>query len=609
MKDKVINLIRINKRIIIFYLVTIIILNLFFNFNYFASLFNNTEPIIYDKSSLVNINNYYEIKDINTDINMIKINFGDIPKKIEINYTSDEFNNYNHHNSGYKNDTILKKDLIVFYALEGNVHDIKINLDGGSINSIIFNPKIEYSFNFLENFILFFVFFIFKYIFKRNDKLNLKENNQKYIVIGVLLFFITLSSAFCIFSLKDYKRNIYDTYYVNAVMDGKLELDHPVNDYLNNAKNPYDTSNRNYEFLWDASYYNGKYYCYFGIWPIISLLVPFKLLTNQYLVTPIASLFYAVLSIIATYLLYSAIIKKYFKKINFQTYLLSFVFILLGSKLMWCIYRPSFYELVSLAAYFHVILGLYLVLFSKRKIINFIGYWSLALAVLCRPTSLFCSILILPKLWKRLREKDLTKVDFIYLTIPYFVVGASIMYMNYIRFDSIFEFGVSYQLTTNNLNANKSFILNAIFGIYNYLFSGIKITLFPIRLIGVTSTIPLLTDFHVENIGGGVITTSVLGIVILFIPKIFKYMKEKELKLYIILSLSVALGIIFISSSVGALIGRYMLDFNYIFYFVIVILSLYILKLSHYKSRLINIYYILTSLSIAINFLILLTNK
>ena len=137
---------------------------------------------------------------------------------------------------------------------------------------------------------------------------------------------------------------------------------------LKTAKNPYDPSNRDYTFLWDASYYKGNYYCYFGLWPILTIMAPFKIITTKYLTTPIVCLFYAIISIISTLLLYNSIIKKYFKNITFQTYILSFIFIIFGSKILWCMNRPSFYELVSLASYAHIILGLYLVIFSNNKI-------------------------------------------------------------------------------------------------------------------------------------------------------------------------------------------------------------------------------------------------
>lgn len=611
MKNKIVDIIKNNKKAIIINFLIIIIINLITNFNFIVSLFNPTEQKIYDANSFVIGDDSYEIVDINSEIGMLKLNFDSIPDSLEISYTSDGFEKYKHVNSNYYNKTIMDNEVIVLVHIDGNVNSLKLDVLDAKIDSIVINPDIGYKFNFIYTFIYLILLVFIKYIFKRNDKLNLSDMWQKTIISWVLIIFISVILGFYISKIKTsyHFGDIYEFYYVDAVLDGRLDLNFPVNDYLKYASNPYDSSNREYEFLWDASYYNGKYYCYFGILPIIVLMVPFKLLTNIYLSTPSVCLFYAILGVFATFLLYNKIINKYFKKINFQTYLISLIFILLGSKLLWCMHNPNFYELLCLASYFHVILGLYLVLFFDKKSLNFIGYLTLALAVLCRPTSLLYSFLIVPKLLKKFMDKDMGIWDYVILVVPYLVVGLFTMYLNYIRFDSIFEFGISYQLTTNNLNLHSFSLFNGIFGLISYLFSGIDINIFPFRLVNPEIFLPIVSDFHIENIGGGVITTSILGFIILFIPKIFKYIKEKELKVYIILSLVVALVIIVLSSGVGALIGRYMLDFNFVFYFITVILCLYVLKVNRYNWKLNNIYYICLMISIFINLLMSVTNK
>jgi len=611
MKDRIFEFIKNKKKKIVIYSVLLIIINLILNYNCILSLFNKTEPIIYKNQDFVINENVYEIIDIDKEINMLQINFTKIPSTMSINYTSDSFSKYDHVNPAYNIDNIPGYNLISYVSVAGDLNDMKFFVKDGLIDSIILNPKIPYKLNFFGTFIIFFILLLIKYLFKTNNKLNLKDYQQLLITFGVVSTFISICFVFCMaFMNAGYKfGDIYEYHYVDAVMNGQLHFNYEVSDFLNEVSYPFDTSNRDYDFLWDASLYKGKYYCYFGIWPVISLFIPFNFITGNYLSTPIACLFYAILGIISTVLLYNAIIKKYFNKISFQTYILSLIFVLMGSKLMWCMYRPCFYEIVSLASYFHVVLGLYLVLFFDKRSINFIGYWLLALAVLCRPTSLFYSVLIIPKLWKKLKDKNIKILDLVLLMVPYLIVGIFTMYINYIRFDSIFEFGISYQLTTNDLYNHKFSLMSSIFGVFNYLFGLIKVDLFPFRLTNLFPTLPLIADFHIENIGGGVITTSIIGFVILFIPKIFKYIKDNYLKIYIILSLVVAFIIMILSSGLGALIGRYMLDFNFVFYLVIVILSLYILKIYNNNSKIKNIYFTLILFSIIINFLITTTNK
>ena len=593
-----------NKKIILIAIILVIITNLLSNTNYIISLFNKTKTISYKEDNIIIEKNSYIIENINKPINLIEVNFSEIPDKIEISYTSNNFENYNHYNKNFTIEKNKKQTIYIISSTSETIKNLKIDISNGEIDNITINPKIKYNFNLIETISIIFILLIINYLFKNNNTLNFKNIKQSYIIIITL----TILSCICFGYYISYKKvytfgDIYEKSYVDAVMNGKLELDLPVSSDLKKDDNPYDTSNRNYLFFWDASYYKEKYYCYFGIWPIISLFIPYKLITNTYLTTPLASLFYSILAIIGTYLIFKEIIKKYFKNISFETYIISFIYIILGSKLFWCIYRPSFYELTSIAAYTHIIFGLYLVLFNNNKLKNFIGYLLLSLAVLCRPTSLFASVLIIPKIINNIKKKEFKIKDFILLFIPYTIVGLFTMYINYIRFDSIFEFGISYQLTTNNLNNYGFSFINCIYGIYHYLFNKININLFPLTISEPSARLGILGDFNIERIGGGIFTTSILSIIIIFIPKIFKFIKEKEIKTYIILSLSLALIQMGFSSGIGALIGRYMLDFNYLIYFVTVILSLY--TINHYKNKKItNIYYILTIISIIINFIL-----
>lgn len=597
-------LIKNNKKIILISITLIIIFNIISNIYSIISMFNKTEPTTYELNEIIFENNNYIIENINKKINIIEITFNKNPTNIEISYTSNNFKNYKHYNINYSKNNIKTKNIYIISSTNDTIKNLRISAPENTINKITINPKIKYNFNIIKNIIFLILITLINYTLKNKSKLNLNNKNQKFIITIILfsLIFIAInyySSYKTVYTFGD----IYEKSYVDAIMNKTLELDLPISYGLEQDPNPYDTSNRNYHFFWDTSYYKGKYYCYFGIWPIISLFIPYKIITNNYLTTPLATLLYTIMAIFGTNIIFKEIIKKYFKNIHLETYIISIIYIIMGSKIFWCMYRPSFYELTSIASYTHIIFGLYLTLFNNNKIKNLIGYTLLALAVLCRPTSIFASILIIPKIINNIKTKNFKFKDFIILCIPYIIIGTFTMYINYIRFDSIFEFGTSYQLTTNNLsNYNFSFI-NCIYGIYYYLFGKINIILSPLTIIDPPAQLHILGDLNIEKIGGGIITTSILSIIILFIPKIFKFIKEKELKTYILLSLLLSLFIMGFSSSIGALIGRYMLDFNYLIYFITVILSLY--TINHYNNKnMLKLYYILTTISIILNFIL-----
>lgn len=602
------NIIKKNKKNILITILLTILINLLSNSYYLISLFNKTKPITYNENNIIKEENSYIIENINSKINIIKINFNKIPDNIIVSYTSTNFKNYTHYNQNYKKEKNINNDHYIISGTKENIKNLKIDIENGNINNITINPNIKYNLNIINTIITFFIILTSIILLKSKSKLNFKNIKHTYIIILTLIILICLSFGHYISYKKIYTfGDIYEKSYVDAVMNKTLELDLPISSDLAEDSNPYDTSNRHYLYYWDTSFYNGKYYCYFGIWPILSLFIPYKLITKTYLTTPTATFIYSIFAIIGTYLIFKEIIKKYFKNIQLKTYIISFLYIIMGSKLFWCMYRPSFYELTSISAFAHITFGLYLTLFSENKIKNFIGYFLLATAVLCRPTSLLLSILIIPKIINKIKKKQFNFKDFILLCIPYITVGLFTMYINYIRFDSIFEFGISYQLTTNNLSNNSFSIVKCIYGIYYYLFNKINISLFPLKITDQKVTLSILGDLNIEKLGGGLFATSILSIIIIFIPKIFKFIKEKELKKYIIISLILSLTLIGLSSGIGAIIGRYMLDFNYLIYLITVILCLYTINHYNNNNKITNIYYILTIISIIINLIFSLT--
>lgn len=81
-----------------------------------------------------------------------------------------------------------------------------------------------------------------------------------------------------IFSDQKNKKNIvYEQYYTNAIIDGKLNLPIEPDSRLEEIENTYDTTTRDIEqvkYIYDYAYYNGKYYVYFTILPQLLINVP-----------------------------------------------------------------------------------------------------------------------------------------------------------------------------------------------------------------------------------------------------------------------------------------------------------------------------------------------
>ena len=82
----------------------------------------------------------------------------------------------------------------------------------------------------------------------------------------------------------------------------------------------------------------------------------------------------------------------------------------------------------------------------------------MALVAACRPQMLVGSFLILPLFWSyvkdNLRQPDRRRavaIRILWTALPYVIVAGLLMYYNWARFGSPFDFGANYNLTTNDM--------------------------------------------------------------------------------------------------------------------------------------------------------------
>jgi len=78
---------------------------------------------------------------------------------------------------------------------------------------------------------------------------------------------------------------------------------------LLDLKNPYNPDDNAPYRYHDVSLYNEKYYLYFGPAPVITLLLPFHLITHKYLSIGIATIIFVIIAYFFTVLTFFKIIK------------------------------------------------------------------------------------------------------------------------------------------------------------------------------------------------------------------------------------------------------------------------------------------------------------
>jgi len=187
-----------------------------------------------------------------------------------------------------------------------------------------------------------------------------------------------------------------------AIMHGKIELLEEPSKELTSMADPYDHIKRDrdgVEYLYDVTYYDGHYYSYFGIAPVLTMILPFRAITGVYLPTYIFNMVYVIIAIFALYFLYKQLVDKYIEKTSLSSFYLGFFAILFGSNLL-TLLRGMKYEIVisSGMAFLLISLNLALSIYTNSKLkflkLVLLGITT-ALVVLSKPTFIVYYLLIL----------------------------------------------------------------------------------------------------------------------------------------------------------------------------------------------------------------------
>ena len=273
-----------------------------------------------------------------------------------------------------------------------------------------------------------------------------------------------------------------------AFLEGRLDFGYEADPRLLELENPYDEvlrSKLGIDVHYDHAFYQGKYYMYFGVVPVFLAFMPYRLITGQALVTWQATFLFTAGFIIGLAVCLYWLMKRFFSKISWGTFL---------SLLTACSLASVLYE-VKFPALYHtpVACGMMLAVWSlfcfleafcREPSEDFspgaaaLGALLGALTFGCRPTLAMANLLVVPLLVRFLRGRKITGRTVIRLlaaAIPYALVAAGLMWYNAARFQNPFEFGQSYQMTVVDQTSYSSmFTLENLVkipaGIFNALF-------------------------------------------------------------------------------------------------------------------------------------------
>lgn len=558
-------------------LIVLILETTLFNINSYR-IFNDSSKKEYTQNDFEYIETeenitYIEIKNIDTEVKTVKLELDTMESiDYEVLYTDATSSNFRELPiKRYIDDYENSKYIATYLSGESESIGIKVYSNLVNIEKVIINTKIPFHFSIARVLIVYGIV-TFIYLLKTKEIFKIPYSKKNF-VQELILLLVLFTFIFIIYFISEYSRNPaeeYDFYskdFVHALSKGQVHLETQPSQKLMNLDNPYDDGERTQkglvrvkDFLWDVAYYEGKYYVYFGILPAI-LMLPYHLITGEYVSTVSAVLIFSILTAISLKELIVNVFYRFFKEIHFKFMVFSLIILLFGSQILWLNGIPRFYELSVISALFFAVTGINFMFYatdenSRCKYLKmFISALCLSLSVACRPTQLLSSIIILPVIIKifikNVREKKNIIKNIFAIAIPYLTVGVLMMYYNYIRFENIFEFGSSYQLTINDMSNLRNRFMTIGMGIVCSLFS---IPTFLPNFPFMQYHNNLLTFngyYYIENVMGGLFAMVPICLFIFGIFKVWKRTDKKRLINFIITFIIVRYSNVFIKYNDG----------------------------------------------------------
>ena len=454
-----------------------------------------------------------ELLDINQPVNLIRIDievvadeYGTSREVIELQLSAtDEGNAYY---TSYPERTVLhrlSKSQFIHLNTAGDVGQIRIKLNGVNgcdiaVHSVIVNPVRPFLISPERILFLVCLFFLIWQLRPSSELWKYMFNPRSRLQKGIVVLLAAAEIAFTVFIFNAVSyAPISDSPYTkmaDAIIAGSPYIADEPSEELKALENPYDPSQRiagEVDFLWDYAYYNGHYYVYFGVIPALLMHVPYKLLTGQPLINGMDILIPGILCVIGLICLVWQLCRRYFSRIPFALLFLFAALAVHASRALYLCAHPDFYSIPKLCALTFTVWGIALWLAAIRPEGKGLRCLPLALGSLCmatvagcRPQMLMGSFLaiplfgpyLLPTAANRSRKGYLSSLLCFFL--PFVIMAAGLMYYNYIRFGTAFDFGANYNLTTNDMTKRGLNMGRIPAGIFAYFFQYPEnITTFP----------------------------------------------------------------------------------------------------------------------------------
>ena len=241
--------------------------------------------------------------------------------------------------------------------------------------------------------------------------------NSKYfwtyfIILGLIFYyyFWTASGGSNNF---DPNTNIYNYYnqLADAFVQGKLHLLTEPSKEILESPDPYNPATRisHYFYPWDTSLYKGKYYLYYGVTPVITFYLPYKLLIHRSPSDYFAVMIYMFGGLLWTVALLREICNRCFRTIPNWMILTVICVLGLADAAPYMLRRLAHYQVAISCGFFFVSGGIYLLYRgfnnpTQNLKLLYLGSLFLGLAVGARPHLIAVGIVIILSILKVIKH-------------------------------------------------------------------------------------------------------------------------------------------------------------------------------------------------------------
>ncbi len=482
------------------------------------------------------------------------------------------------------------KPLIMSITPYKKLYSVRIGYGGITepltVNAIKTANAVPFSFSFLRFFVLFAMIGFVIVVQEKNwdNILYRSKNPRQRLILQCIALICTIAASLWLCPEKTAAydpevRNTADPYAMtfDAFQKDQMYLDLDVDQKLLEVENVYDRTLRDESgafAYWDLALYDGHYYCYFGVAPVLTMYYPFYWISGKLPTIAFASFIFCTLAIFFFCQLIITLVNRFVRHCNFLLLCLAIPTSVACCGVFYVLNISNTYTLPLAAGLCYLFLCLWTGITAtmsrkmrKRIMLLILSGVSLSLCAMSRPGMALGALILAPfYLQILLAKKQPMKYKISQAAaflIPVLLGGVFILTYNYMRFGSVLDFGQTYQLTVSDIHGN-SLSLMSFFPMLIHYFLQLPRTraLFPyfeanFCVIYNYGKYTYLADTI------GVFTYPLIPAGMLLMPLTFRRIRSafSLKKWFIILCFGISLMIAWQDFCLGGAITRYVIDF------------------------------------------------